>query len=462
MDDDDDFMLDGDDDGFGSDDGFCDDDDDNGDGEPVEMEETAENLYYKVKSTEEESVEEAEKELRKVVELDQQDRSEYGFKALKKLVKMMLRGKIAGTPDMIVADFKSMLAYANMVSVNMTEKGINAVLDLTASTKKLDLMEELAILSSECFKNNKNERAWFRTNLKLVQMMFEAGQTASLPDKLSRLLEWCELAPGVNNPKKESFLLEVLALQMQCAVSGVAGVSSGQNSLRRLVTRALGIQSAIPHPRTLGTIHESSGKVMLYEHKWSAAKQEFFDAFKNYDESGSPRRISCLRYIVLSALLENTKISPFESPETKSLVNNEDIIPVVELWEAFEKLDVKNFLDKLSSAYAGDEFASSFVPMVRVSFQRLVIKGIVKAYSKVRLSYIAQKLLINESECEIILSEFILDGGLNGNLDQIRKILYLNDEAANDADLKYNAMAQWSNHVEAVTVAISKKVTKMD
>ena len=36
------------------------------------------------------SIEDAEKELRRVVELEQQERSEYGFKALKKLVKMHL------------------------------------------------------------------------------------------------------------------------------------------------------------------------------------------------------------------------------------------------------------------------------------------------------------------------------------------------------------------------------------
>jgi len=457
--DDDDFLLDDGDDGFGSGDDFCDfdDDGDGGNGEPVEMEETAENLYYKAKSTEEESVEEAEKELRRVVELEEQEKTEYGFKALKKLVKMMVRGLISQSPQKVVEDFKAMLSYANVVSVNAMEKGINAVLDLAVASKKLDLMEELATLSAECFQRNNNERAWFRTNLKLAQMMLEAGQIDLLPSKLAKLVEWCELAPGVNNPKKESFLLEVLALQMQCAVSG--GVT-GPNGLRRLVTRASGIQSAIPHPRTLGTIHECSGKVMLYEHKWPKAKQEFFDAFKNYDESGSPRRVVCLRYIVLAALLENTKINPFESPETKSLASNEEIVPVVELWDAFEKYDVERFNKAVEQAYAKDNFANTFLPVVKRSFQCQKIQEIVKAYSKVQISFIAKKLMISEAECENMLTEFILDGSINGFIDQVQKILCMNEEGANEMDVKYNSMAQWSRHLEIVTNVVSKKITK--
>jgi len=457
--DDDDFMLDGSDDGFGSGEEFYDFDDDGGDanGEPEEMEETAENLYYKAKSTEDESVEEAEKELRRVVELEEQERTEYGFKALKKLVKLMLKDLIKQPPQKVIEDFKSMLSYANMVSVNVMEKGINAVLDLAVASKKLDLMEELAMLSSECFQRNKNERAWFRTNLKLAQMMLEAGQTALLPNKLARLVEWCEIAPGINNPKKESFLLEVLALQMQCAVSGVI---SGPSGLRRLVTRASTIQSAIPHPRTLGTIHECGGKVMLFEHKWSNAKQEFFDAFKNYDESGSPRRVVCLRYIVLASLLENTNINPFESPETKSLASHEDILPVVELWDAFEKFDVERFNKAIENAFIKDEFAQNFLPIVVRSFRYLKIETIVKAYSKVKIPFIARQLMISEEECERILTEFIIDGRLRGSIDQVQKIVCMTEEGADRADVKYNAMAQWSRHVQQVTNGISKKVVK--
>jgi len=474
--DDDDFMFDDDGDNgdfaSGEEFAFDDDDDENGGAEdgPVEMEETPENLYYQSKNTEEENPSETATLLRKVIELDEQDRSEYGFKALKRLVKIMLKEKIEGSTSEIIKDFKSMLLYADVVSVNVMEKGINAVIDLAASIKKVDpieasrnleLIEELSTLSAECFQRNKNERAWFRANLKLAQLLFDAGQTELLPNKLQRLTEWCELAPGVNNPKRESFLLDVIALRMKLQMQGsVTNCMSGPNGLRRLASRARDMQSTVPHPRTLGTIHECDGKVMLFEHDWPNAKKEFFQAFKNYDESGSDRRVLCLRYIVLSALLENTTVSPFETPETKSLVTNKNLVPVVKLWNAFEELDVDKFNEAISNAYAGDQFATSFLPVVKRRFQLQKIKKVVSAYSKVKIPFVAKELQLDDNECEAILAEFIIDGYLHGSIDQVNGVLLMDEEVGISPNMKYDALNKWSRHVEEVTTAISKKVIK--
>jgi COP9 signalosome complex subunit 2 len=44
---------------------------------------------------------------------------------------------------------------------------------------------------------------------------------------------------------------------------------------------------------------------------------DFFEAFKNYDEAGSPRRIQCLKYLVLANMLMLSEINPFDSTEAK-------------------------------------------------------------------------------------------------------------------------------------------------
>lgn len=38
----------------------------------------------------------------------------------------------------------------------------------------------------------------------------------------------------------------------------------------------------------------------LREGEFEKAHTDFFEAFKNYDESGSPRRTTCLKYLVLA------------------------------------------------------------------------------------------------------------------------------------------------------------------
>ena len=43
---------------------------------------------------------------------------------------------------------------------------------------------------------------------------------------------------------------------------------------------------------------------------WAAAQ-----AFKNYDESGSPRRLNCLKTLVLANMLMKSKVDPFDAQE---------------------------------------------------------------------------------------------------------------------------------------------------
>lgn len=50
---------------------------------------------------------------------------------------------------------------------------------------------------------------------------------------------------------------------------------------------------------------------------WNAASQDFFESFKQFDESGSPQRIQVLKYLVLSYMLMGSEINPFDSQETK-------------------------------------------------------------------------------------------------------------------------------------------------
>lgn len=47
-------------------------------------------------------------------------------------------------------------------------------------------------------------------------------------------------------------------------------------------------------------IAECGGKMHLREGEFEKAHTDFFEAFKNYDESGSPRRTTCLKYLVLA------------------------------------------------------------------------------------------------------------------------------------------------------------------
>ena len=48
--------------------------------------------------------------------------------------------------------------------------------------------------------------------------------------------------------------------------------------------------------------------MLMTEKKWEEAASDFFEAFKCYDEAGSPRRINSLKYLVLASMLRESKV----------------------------------------------------------------------------------------------------------------------------------------------------------
>ena len=102
-------------------------------------------------------------------------------------------------------------------------------------------------------------------------------------------LQKCLNADGTPDLKKATLLLEVYAIEIQ-----MCSAQKNFKRLKELYDRALSIKSAIPHPRIMGIIREHGGKMHMRERAWEAAHTDFFEAFKSYDDAGSPRRYALL------------------------------------------------------------------------------------------------------------------------------------------------------------------------
>src|SRR3569832_865725 len=71
------------------------------------------------------------------------------------------------------------------------------------------------------------------------------------------------------------------------------------------------------------------------EGQFEKAHTDFFEAFKNYDESGNLRRSTCLKYLVLANMLMNSDINPFDSQEAKPFKNDPEILAITNLVSAY-------------------------------------------------------------------------------------------------------------------------------
>ena len=74
----------------------------------------------------------------------------------------------------------------------------------------------------------------------------------------------------------------------------------------------------------------------LREGEYEKAHTDFFEAFRNYDDSGSLRRTTCLKYLVLANMLMNSTINPFDSQEAKPYKNDSEILAMTNLVSAYQ------------------------------------------------------------------------------------------------------------------------------
>ena len=73
--------------------------------------------------------------------------------------------------------------------------------------------------------------------------------------------------------------------------------------------------------------------------------------FQNYDESGSPRRTTCLKYLVLANMLMKSGINPFDSQEAKPYKNDREILAMTNLVSAYQNNDINDFENQTYDYY---------------------------------------------------------------------------------------------------------------
>jgi COP9 signalosome complex subunit 2 len=447
MSDDDDMMYDED---------YDDVDDDGGDdgGEDAESEGVEiENQYYNSKALIEDSIPDAIKSYEKVVDLENGEKGEWGFKALKKIVKLNFKtGKFEG----MVSKYRLFLTYIkSAVTSNYSEKGINSVLDLVSSSPDLDLIQQVYDITLRSLLEAKNERVWFRTNLKFAKLLFEKEEYNRLAKILRELHKSCEHPDGTDDQKKGSQLVDIYALEIQMYTA-----TKNNKKLKDLYQKALEIKSAIPHPRIMGIIRECGGKMHMSEKEWEKAHTDFFEAFKNYDEAGSPRRIQCLKYLVLANMLALSTINPFDSTEAKPYKNDPEIVAMTNLVGAYERHDIAAFekiLKDNRKTIMDDSFIRMYIEDLLRNIRTQVLLKLLQPYTRIRIPFISKELNIPSADVEALLVSLILDNKIRGAIDQVNQQLEL-DAAMSSHYHKYKAIDKWSSQLNSLQQTVTSRI----
>ncbi|KAJ8960472.1 hypothetical protein NQ318_013756 [Aromia moschata] len=415
-----------------------------------------ENQYYLAKTLKEEDLENSITAFQKVLDLQGDLKGEWGFKALKQLVKINFKLK---NYKETMKKYKELLGYINnSVTKNHGEKSINSILDYTSSSRDIEMLQNFYETTLAALKNAKNDRLWVQDQHEVGQGVsgargvFEVGQhyqaaQADLQPPLSR----DRPAQGSHDTRDKSRtqLLEIYALEIQMYTE-----QKNHKQLKDLYERSLRVRSAIPHPLIMSVIRECGGKMHLRSGDYEKAYTDFFEAFKNYDEAGNPRRINCLKYLILTSMLLKSAINPFDSQEAKPYKNDSEVKAMTDLISAFQNNNMKDFeriFQENKDSLMADQFVHEHIADLLKHIRTKVLLILVKPYNNIKLDFISKELGISEEEVESLLVSCILDGFIDGRIDQVNKILIMRHGTGDD---KYVAMEKLAGQIRTLSFAI--------
>ncbi|KAK7115996.1 hypothetical protein V1264_001755 [Littorina saxatilis] len=411
-----------------------------------------ENQYYNSKSLKEDDPKAALESFQKVLELEGKEKGEWGFKALKQMIKINFK---LGNYDEMMKRYKQLLTYIkSAVTRNYSEKSINSILDYISTSKQMELLQDFYETTLEALKEAKNERLWFKTNTKLGKLYFDRGDFNRLQRILKQLHQSCQTDDGEDDLKKGTQLLEIYALEIQMYTE-----QKNNKKLKALYEQSLHIKSAIPHPLIMGVIRECGGKMHLREGEYEKAHTDFFEAFKNYDESGSQRRTTCLKYLVLANMLMKSGINPFDSQETKPYKNDPEILAMTNLVSAYQNNDINEFEKILKTNRRNimeDPFIREHIEDLLRNIRTQVLIKLIKPYTRIHIPFISRELNIDPQDVENLLVSCILDNTIQGRIDQVHQVLELGREASGTQ--RYGALEKWSQQLAQLHGAVINKM----
>eukprot|EP00850_Spirogloea_muscicola_P009272 SM000051S17632 [mRNA] locus=s51:715956:720100:- [translate_table: standard] len=282
------------------------------------------------------------------------------------------------------------------------------------------------------------QRLWFKTNLKLCKLWFDMGEYGRMSKILKELYRSCQKEDGSDDQKKGTQLLEVYAIeiQMYTETKNTKKLKTGcclARPAQELYQRALAIKSAIPHPRIMGIIRECGGKMYMAERQWADAATNFFEAFKAYDESGTTRRIQCLKYVVLAYMLMESEVNPFDAQEAKPYKTDAEILAMTNLVAAYQRNEILEFekiLKENRATIMDDPFIRNHIEDLLKNIRTQVLLKLIKPYTRIRIPFVSKELNIPEKDVEQLLVSLILDNRVHGHIDQVKQLLELGDSAA--------------------------------
>ncbi|KAG7768775.1 hypothetical protein KL946_000058 [Ogataea haglerorum] len=358
--------------------------------------------------------------------IDRNDNSEYVFKSTKQALKVSIE---LGDPAMIMHYLDLFLkqlpqmgaSYGDASFSKMLHRFDHPIAGCSSELQKQVFDKFSAYLRSS---NSRNERLIIRVELGRAGVLL-AEQNYNEARSLLQRLE--EAVTGSSEAIKSAYLLEVIALEMVIASRGEIDVEE----LSRLTKMAENLGSSIPQSRIVGIIKECSGLVAMFDEDFQRANHCFQESFRGFNECGDDRRVDVLMKYIISNLLSESEIDPFQSGDFQGFDHVSEIVKLMELYRHVQETDIAKYNallnddEEFKNMMQGNLLAQ-FIPFVTELVHVRFVLGYLKLFKRVSFRKLQEKLKIHESELEVMLLKLYGEGKIsNYKLDMVAKTVEL-------------------------------------
>lgn len=264
--------------------------------------------------------------------------------------------------DKMVDRYRDMLKYIAAVTRNECTEAINTILDAIATATDNVVLSEMYEITLIALKTANNDRLWLNTNLKLAKLYLEGNKVAEVERLLSVLKKACQLPDGSDDLSKGTTLLEIYCLEIQ-----LCSLTQDMPRMQTIYPKTVN-NAAVSDPRIMGIIREEGGKMQMAESNWMEAYNEFYEAFRNYQEAGNTRARDCLKYVVLASILSLSDINPFAAREVRAFIDDPEIVAMRDLRESLEENNLARFektVNNKKNRILDEPFLMKYLPPLR-------------------------------------------------------------------------------------------------
>jgi COP9 signalosome complex subunit 2 len=236
--------------------------------------------------------------------------------------------------------------------------------------------------------------------------------------------QFCPIPPPLTDPEMCRAAIRLLIVKIE-----LADVERDEDETLAHYAKAMLIPRSTLTPRQEAVLTHIEGIKAFRDGDYGLARTKFYEAFKVFNEMGLDKRIRCLPFCALAAMLVHEQVSIFLAPEVVNFVQHPLVAPLAQLTDAYQDLDIVLFNRRLGSAiksfWANQDFYAGLLGQVRLFVVAGAIQKFCRKYKRVETGFVAAQLETPIDEVRQIVLNMILDGKLRALIEPRTDLIYM-------------------------------------